>query len=73
MKIGSTFYERRGSHVFRAPRGYLPQINEWAKNAMTWKVERHGGREHIPIFLATPICEFLAMYLSLYPLKIYIP
>lgn len=60
MIIFPTFTDRQGEKVFRAPSstwGYLPQINEWGGIDLEWFTERVGGKDHIPIFRAFPICK----------------
>ena len=57
-----SFKDRAGSHGFLAPVdgvswGYLPQLHEWSKGALNWRVERVGGKDHLPLFSATPVCE----------------
>lgn len=57
----NSFLARHGTHRFEDPdqggRGYLPQVNEWARGAIEWRCERAGGFEHMPVWEAFPICE----------------
>ena len=55
------FLERIGTQQFRQPSivwGYLPQLNEWAGIHLEWESERVGGQDHVPLWKATPICEY---------------
>ena len=60
-----SFFSREGRTVFEDPdrggRKYLPQINEWSKGTMSWKCERAGGSEHVPVWEAYPVCTYLRL------------
>lgn len=57
------FFARPGTRRFEDPtqggRGYLPQVNEWAQGAIEWRTERAGGSEHVPLWEAHPVCEYI--------------
>jgi len=53
-----SFNEREGKFTFREASplwGYLPQVHEWARGALSWVVERVDGVDHMPTFEAIPI------------------
>ncbi|KAI0640016.1 hypothetical protein C8Q77DRAFT_1045750 [Trametes polyzona] len=59
----SSFHDRVGAHQFipASPLwGYTPQLHEWAmkkRYRLEWQFERVDGKDHIPVFAATPIFE----------------
>lgn len=60
MIMFSSFLDRVGKYEFHPAQpmwGYLPQVNQWGSTALEWEVERIGGKDHIPIFKAIPVCE----------------
>lgn len=62
MILFSSFMDRVGKHQFHPPHsmwGYLPQVNQWGSTSLVWEVERVGGQDHIPVFKALPICEWI--------------
>ncbi|EKM61420.1 uncharacterized protein PHACADRAFT_248004, partial [Phanerochaete carnosa HHB-10118-sp] len=69
------FCDRLGTRSFEDPdqggRGYLPQVNEWARGAIEWNCERAGGLEHVPLWEAYPIWrdEHLPMFIAQGPSK----
>ena len=57
--VQNSFMDRVGNHRFHDPSivwGYLLQVNEWARGLLEWQTDRVGGKDHIPIFSATPVC-----------------
>ncbi|OBZ71596.1 hypothetical protein A0H81_08568 [Grifola frondosa] len=72
--IVNSFFDRQGTQQFHPPhplRGYLAQINEWARGTIQWHVTRIGGEDHIPIFQAYPVWgnELLDRFTAIGPSK----